>query len=236
MTDATPHTVLLVEDDAALRETTQMVLERQGFHVDAVADGNAAVDALSVSWPEVVLLDLMLPGMDGISVTRWIRERSSVPIIIITARGEPIDEIAGLEAGADDYVVKPFDGPALAARLRAALRRASMSSAPSASAGPAPDIQDLGDGLLLDRSALEATRDGETLPLTPTEMRLLTEFADNRGVALSRTHLLERVWGSMWAGDGAGRMVDVHIQRLRAKVGAEMIETVRGHGYRLRRS
>ncbi len=233
MTDTPRPTVLLVEDDAALRETTQMVLERQGFTVAAVGDGNAAVDTLEGSWPDVVLLDLMLPGMDGISVTRWIRERSMVPIVMITARGEPIDEVAGLEAGADDYVVKPFDGAALAARLRAVLRRSAMHGAGPADA--AGDAQDLGGGLTLDRSALEATRDGAVVPLTPTEMRLLTEFADNPGVALSRTHLLERVWGSMWAGDGAERMVDVHSQRLRAKIGAEMVETVRGHGYRLRR-
>ncbi len=234
MTDIPRPTVLLVEDDAALRETTQMVLERQGFDVSSVGDGNAAVDALERSWPDVVLLDLMLPGMDGISVTRWIRERSMVPIVMITARGEPIDEVAGLEAGADDYVVKPFDGAALSARLRAVLRRSAMHAAEPAA--PVTDVQALGGGLLLDRAALEATRDGQVVPLTPTEMRLLTEFADNPGVALSRTHLLERVWGSMWAGDGAGRMVDVHIQRLRAKVGADTVETVRGHGYRLRRT
>ena len=233
MTDHPRPTILLVEDDAALRETTEMVLVRQGFDVSSVGDGNAAVDALDAAWPDVVLLDLMLPGLDGISVTRWIRERSQVPIVMITARGEPIDEIAGLEAGADDYVVKPFDGPALAARLRAVLRRASFQPAPRQASGAR--AQDLGDGVALDRAALEATRDGRVLPLTPTEMRLLTEFGDNAGVALSRTHLLEKVWGSMWAGDGAGRMVDVHVQRLRQKVGAEMVETVRGHGYRLRR-
>lgn len=231
MADAT-HRILLVEDDAALREATSLVLERQGFQVDSVGDGNAAIDALSRSWPDVVLLDLMLPGLDGISVTRWIRERSQVPIVIITARGEPIDEIAGLEAGADDYVVKPFDSPALAARLRAVLRRTHRAVDDSDTSS----AQDLGEGVTLDRAALEARRDGDVLALTPTEMRLLIELADNRGVALSRTHLLEEVWGSMWAGDGAGRMVDVHIQRLRQKVGPELVETVRGHGYRLRRA
>lgn len=217
MADAT-HRILLVEDDAALREATSLVLERQGFQVDSVGDGNAAIDALSRSWPDVVLLDLMLPGLDGISVTRWIRE--------------PIDEIAGLEAGADDYVVKPFDSPALAARLRAVLRRTHRAVDDSDTSS----AQDLGEGVTLDRAALEARRDGDVLALTPTEMRLLIELADNRGVALSRTHLLEEVWGSMWAGDGAGRMVDVHIQRLRQKVGPELVETVRGHGYRLRRA
>lgn len=218
--------LLLVEDDDALRETTALVLEQHGFSVAATADGESALAVLERQLPDAIVLDVMLPGIDGISLTRSIRERAlAVPIVLLTARDHPLDIVSGLEAGADDYVVKPFDSPVLAARLRAAIRRA---------APPTADVRrhTIGD-LEIDLAAMRVERSGTPLALTPTEMRLLTEFVTRRGVVLSRDQLVESVWGYDWVGDT--RLVDVHIQRLRAKIGATAITTVRGYGYRFER-
>lgn len=226
MTDPAAPLVLHVEDDAALRETTCLVLQQHGFVVTSVPDGPSGLACLEQTSPDVVLLDVMLPGLDGISLTRRIRERFELPIVLLTARGDPLDVVAGLEAGADDYVVKPFDGPVLAARLRAVMRRTRPRDT--------SDVKRIRVGdLEIDLDAVSVVRHGQALALTPTEMRLLTELAEHRGLVLSRDQLLERVWGYDWAGDT--RLVDVHVQRLRAKIGDGLIITVRGHGYRMDR-
>jgi DNA-binding response OmpR family regulator len=214
--------VLLIEDDPTIREMTRMTLERDGFVVETASDGQAGIDAFDRGIPDVVLLDVMLPGMDGVTVCRRIRARSVVPIVMLSARTDPIDVVLGLEAGADDYVTKPFEPPILAARLRAVLRRASRLAE--------GDRLRFGD-LEIDPKGMVVTRDGLVLSLTPTEYRLLLELAENVGIVLTREQLLENVWGYVWSGDT--RLVDMHVRRLRGKIGADAIETVRGAGYKL---
>jgi DNA-binding response OmpR family regulator len=222
--------ILMVEDDAVIREATQLTLERHGYDVTTAEDGLEAIESFEKIHPDAVMLDIMLPGLDGISVCRRIRETSTVPIVMVSARGDALDVVLGLEAGADDYVTKPFDTQVLVARLRAVLRRAVVDpDRPAPSSGAT--VESFGD-LELDREALEVRRGGSTVQLTPTELKLLIEFANNPGVVLSRSTLLQRVWDYEWGGDG--RLVDVHLQRLRTKIGADRIETVRGFGYKLR--
>ncbi|WP_112247077.1 two-component system response regulator CseB [Kribbella monticola] len=222
--------ILMVEDDAVIREATQLTLERHGYDVTTAEDGLEAIESFEKIHPDAVMLDIMLPGLDGISVCRRIRETSTVPIVMVSARGDALDVVLGLEAGADDYVTKPFDTQVLVARLRAVLRRAVADpERPAPSTGST--VESFGD-LELDREALEVRRGGSTVQLTPTELKLLIEFANNPGVVLSRSTLLQRVWDYEWGGDG--RLVDVHLQRLRTKIGADRIETVRGFGYKLR--
>jgi DNA-binding response OmpR family regulator len=222
--------ILMVEDDAVIREATQLTLERHGYDVTTAEDGLEAIESFEKIHPDAVMLDIMLPGLDGISVCRRIRETSTVPIVMVSARGDALDVVLGLEAGADDYVTKPFDTQVLVARLRAVMRRAVADPAqPTQAAGAT--VESFGD-LELDREALEVRRAGTTVQLTPTELKLLIEFANNPGVVLSRSTLLQRVWDYEWGGDG--RLVDVHLQRLRTKIGADRIETVRGFGYKLR--
>jgi len=222
--------ILMVEDDAVIREATQLTLERHGYDVTTAEDGLEAIDRCDKLRPDAVMLDIMLPGLDGISVCRRIRESSTVPIVMVSARGDALDVVLGLEAGADDYVTKPFDTQVLVARLRAVMRRAvSDPERPAPATGSG--VESFGD-LELDREALEVRRGGATVQLTPTELKLLIEFANNPGVVLSRSTLLQRVWDYEWGGDG--RLVDVHLQRLRTKIGADRIETVRGFGYKLR--
>ena len=216
------HTILLVEDDATIREMTQLSLERDGFVVDTAADGPAGLEAFRAGSPDLVLLDVMLPGLDGVSVCRAIRESSVVPVVMLTARTDAVDVVLGLEAGADDYVTKPFEPSVLAARLRAVLRRGPR-------AAPQQPLR-FGD-LEIDPLGMVVTRDGQELSLTPTEYRLLLMLAENAGVVLGRERLLEEVWGYVWAGDT--RLVDMHVRRLRGKVGSEVIETVRGAGYKM---
>jgi DNA-binding response OmpR family regulator len=216
------HTILLVEDDATIREMTQLSLERDGFVVDTAADGPAGLEAFRAGSPDLVLLDVMLPGLDGVSVCRAIRESSVVPVVMLTARTDAVDVVLGLEAGADDYVTKPFEPSVLAARLRAVLRRVTR-------AAPAQPLR-FGD-LEIDPLGMAVTRGGEELSLTPTEYRLLLMLAENAGVVLGRERLLEEVWGYVWAGDT--RLVDMHVRRLRGKVGHDAIETVRGAGYKM---
>ncbi|MET7511081.1 two-component system response regulator CseB [Streptomyces albidoflavus] len=235
------HThVLFVEDDDVIREATQLALERVGFRVTAMPDGLSGLEAFRADRPDIALLDVMVPGMDGVSLCRRIRDESTVPVIMLSARADSIDVVLGLEAGADDYVTKPFDGSVLVARIRAVLRRFGHAAGAQGarteeepSAGPAED-----DGLLrfgdleLDTEGMVVRRAGTPVALTPTEMRLLLEFSAAPGTVLSRDKLLERVWDYGWGGDT--RVVDVHVQRLRAKIGQERIETVRGFGYKLR--
>jgi DNA-binding response OmpR family regulator len=219
------YVVLLVEDDDRLREVTAAALGKDGFAVGASADGIAGLEAFRARRPNVVLLDVMLPRMDGVSVCRAIRAQSLTPIVMLSARSDPIDVVLGLEAGADDYVTKPFDTSVLGARLRAVLRRSERSVSPT-------PIR-IG-GFEIDEAAMLVQRDGERVPLTTTEFRLLADLARNAGIVRTRPALLSDVWGYEWAGDT--RLVDVHVQRLRAKLDADLIETVRGVGYRLVRA
>jgi DNA-binding response OmpR family regulator len=219
-----PYRILLVEDDATIREMTQLSLQRDGFAVETAADGPAGLDAFRADPPDLVLLDLMLPGLDGVSVCRAIRESSVVPVVMLTARSDALDVVVGLEAGADDYVTKPFEPAVLAARLRAVLRRATR---------PEPASPLRFGTLEIDPLGMVVRREGEEISLTPTEYRLLLMLAENAGIVLSRERLLEEVWGYVWAGDT--RLVDMHVRRLRGKVGHDAIETVRGAGYKMAR-
>lgn len=221
--------MLFVEDDPVIRQATADYLARNGFDVVTAEDGDAGLEAWRESEPVLALLDVMLPGMDGVSLCRAIRAESQIPVILMSARSDPIDVVMGLEAGADDYVTKPFEPAVLAARLRAALRRVAPADEDR------PATVQVG-ALVVDREGYEVTRAGEVLALTPTEYRLLIEFVDNIGMALDRATLLDRVWGYGWAGDT--RLVDVHVQRLRAKIeedpaAPELVQTVRGVGYKL---
>jgi DNA-binding response OmpR family regulator len=229
MTETRLPRMLFVEDDPVIRQATADYLSRNGFDVVTAEDGDAGLAAWQANEPVLALLDVMLPGMDGVSLCRAIRAESQIPVILMSARSDPIDVVMGLEAGADDYVTKPFEPAVLAARLRAALRRVAPADEDR------PATVQVG-ALLVDREGYEVTRDGEPLALTPTEYRLLIEFVDNVGMALDRATLLDRVWGYGWAGDT--RLVDVHVQRLRAKIevdpaSPELVQTVRGVGYKL---
>lgn len=230
--------VLFVEDDDVIREATQLALERDGFRVTAMPDGLSGLTAFRANRPDIALLDVMVPGLDGVSLCRRIRDESTVPVIMLSARADSIDVVLGLEAGADDYVTKPFDGAVLVARIRAVLRRFGHASGPNGGGQQADRAAQADDAVLrfgdleVDTEGMEVRRGGEPVALTPTEMRLLLEFSDAPGTVLSRDRLLERVWDYGWGGDT--RVVDVHVQRLRGKIGQDRIETVRGFGYKLR--
>ncbi|MFI6702627.1 two-component system response regulator CseB [Streptomyces sp. NPDC050509] len=231
--------VLFVEDDDVIREATQLALERDGFAVTAMPDGLSGLEAFRANRPDIALLDVMVPGLDGVSLCRRIRDESTVPVIMLSARADSIDVVLGLEAGADDYVTKPFDGAVLVARIRAVLRRFGHAGGPAGEpGGPGgqgePDehgVLSFGD-LEIDTEGMEVRRSGARVALTPTEMRLLLEFSAAPGTVLSRDKLLERVWDYGWGGDT--RVVDVHVQRLRTKIGQDRIDTVRGFGYKLK--
>ncbi|MFK4225917.1 two-component system response regulator CseB [Streptomyces sp. NPDC019890] len=224
--------LLLVEDDEVIRNTVRMLLERYGFTVSTAADGLSGLEIFLERRPDLLLLDVMLPELDGIGLCRRIRELSLAPILMMSARGDALDVVSGLEAGADDYVVKPCESAVLVARIRSLLRRASFTPAPADADGADTSTMTFGD-LTIDTRGMEVHRAGQPLALTPTELRMLLEFAASPGVVLERRTLLSRVWDHAWHGDT--RVVDLHVQRLRAKIGAERIETVRGFGYKLRR-
>ncbi len=220
--------VLVVEDDRSVRETATLLLERAGLRVTAVGDGLQALDALAGHRFDLVLLDVMLPSVDGFEVCRTIRRDSQIPIVILTARSDVADVVAGLELGADDYLTKPFQPAELLARVRAALRRPTAD-------GSAPHlrIQDLD----IDAPGFRVTQSGRPIDLTATEFRLLVELARSAERVVSREALLERVWGYDYLGDS--RLVDMAVKRLRDKLGDDArdpryITTVRGAGYRLR--
>ncbi len=225
--------VLFVEDDDVIREATQLALERDGFKVTAVPDGIVGLESFRARQPDIALLDVMVPGLDGVSLCRRIRDESTVPVIMLSARADSIDVVLGLEAGADDYVTKPFDAAVLVARIRAVLRRFGHATANARADSSAEDDGSLRFGdLEIDTDGMEVRRGGEPVSLTPTEMRLLLEFSAAPGSVLSRDRLLTSVWDYDWGGDT--RVVDVHVQRLRTKIGQDRIETVRGFGYKLR--
>ncbi|MFI1419077.1 two-component system response regulator CseB [Streptomyces sp. NPDC020731] len=225
--------VLFVEDDDVIREATQLTLERDGFAVTAMPDGLSGLEAFRTDRPDIALLDVMVPGLDGVSLCRRIRDESMVPVIMLSARADAIDVVLGLEAGADDYVTKPFDSAVLVARIRAVLRRFGRANGGREDADGPDDGGVLAFGELeVDTGGMEVRRAGEPVALTPTEMRLLLEFSAAPGTVLSRDKLLERVWEYGWGGDT--RVVDVHVQRLRTKIGQDRIETVRGFGYKLK--
>ncbi|MEV7655692.1 two-component system response regulator CseB [Streptomyces anulatus] len=229
-----PVSVLVVEDDATIRRAVQLALERYGYRVAVAADGLSGLEAFRAGAHDVLILDVMLPELDGIGLCHRIREESPVPVLMMSARGDALDVVAGLEAGADDYVIKPVDTAVMVARIRALLRRATFrpeAEDPAAGkSGRADHILVFGD-LSVDTLGMEVRRAGETVSLTPTELRLLLEFAAAPGSVLDRRRLLRDVWDYGWEGDT--RVVDLCVLRLRKKIGSGRIETVRGFGYKL---
>ena len=221
--------ILLVEDDPGIRAALGLALEDEGYEVLQAPNGRLGMSMANSESPDLVLLDLRLPDLSGFDVCREIRQASNVPIIIVTAQTDTHDLVAGLEAGADDYVTKPVNVKELAARIRAALRRLVREVS-----GRAPDVTRFGD-VELRRSAGIVMKAGVEVALTKTELRLLIEFADHPEMVLSRDQLLERVWGYEYLGDS--RLVDAHIRRLRVKIedtpnDPRFITTARGLGYR----
>ncbi|HEY2330899.1 MAG TPA: response regulator transcription factor [Acidimicrobiales bacterium] len=223
-----PTHILTVEDDERIRSAVRMALEDEGWEVSEAASGEEAVASFEVLPADVVLLDLMLPGIDGFEVCRTLRRQSDVPIVMVTARTDTHDVVAGLEAGADDYLTKPFQPKELSARIRALLRRARPAESGRAQLR-------FGDLVVIpDEGVVRLS--GTDLHLTKTEFRLLCELASAPGRIFSREQLLERVWGYDFFGDG--RLVDVHVRRLRTKIEPDAahpryVLTVRGLGYKL---
>ena len=219
--------ILLIEDDDAVRISLAKALGRYGHDVVAAPTGEEGVRLCQERSPELVVLDVMLPGMDGFDACRRIRSSHTVPIVMLTARGDDIDVVSGLEAGADDYVVKPVEPRVMDARIRAVLRRGT----PDTSARACTTHGDL----VIDRAAMTVTRSGRPVTLTPTELRLLLELSRTPGQVLSRQQLLQSVWEHSYLGDS--RLVDNGVQRLRAKIEPDAgdpayVQTVRGFGYR----
>jgi DNA-binding response OmpR family regulator len=217
--------VLLVEDDPAARQGLELALRRLGYGVRPAGTGEAALHALGEGAADVVVLDVMLPGLDGFEVCRRLRRDSDVPVIMLTARSDDFDIVGGLEAGADDYVVKPVEPRVLDVRIRAVLRRLARAGAPAETYGE----------LMIDRASLIVRRDGREVSLTPIELRLLLVLSGSPRQVFSREQLLDLVWEHDYLGDS--RLVDACVQRLRAKIETDTadpryIQTVRGFGYR----
>lgn len=217
--------ILVVDDDPAVAESLTMRLQLEGYDVDAVGDGEAAVAAFHTQVPDLIILDLMLPGMDGIEVCRMIRAESGVPIVMLTARSETDELVRGLEAGADDYVIKPPNSDELLARIRARLRSSSIEP------GSILRVVDL----VIDTTGHTVRRDDQQILLTPLEFSLLVALAKRPGEVFTRERLLKEVWEYQHAADT--RLVNVHVQRLRSKIEKdpehpEIVITVRGIGYK----
>ena len=226
-----PTRILLVEDDEEIAEPLIFGLQKEGCEVLHAADGLQGLALARRSQPDLVLLDVMLPGLDGFRLCRTLREESAVPIIMLTARGQELDRVMGLEIGADDYVVKPFSFRELMARVRAALRRREIDRGEQSVAAEQLAIGEV----TLDRAARLVWRGREQVELTPREFNLLAALMERPGHAVSRAELFDRVWGETWIGDP--RTLDVHIRWLREKLETDpsaprYIQTVRGYGYR----
>jgi DNA-binding response OmpR family regulator len=233
--------VLVVEDEPSLVETLQYSLARQGYAVSVAMDGYAGLECARKEKPDLIILDVMLPRMDGFEVCRVLRQETSTPILMLTARTDEVDKIVGLEVGADDYLTKPFSMRELMARVKALLRRVRLvreEMAQTAASAPQADFpmeQMVFDDLIIDLSGREVRVANQIIHLKPKEFDLLVFLARNRGIVLSRELALERVWG--WEYDGGSRTVDVHVRWLREKIEREpssptRIVTVRGIGYR----
>ena len=224
--------ILVVEDDPNLLETLRYNLHKEGYDVITASDGEQAIKVARKDKPDLILLDIMLPGMNGFEVCRVLRKEMAVPILMLTARTDETDKIVGLEIGADDYMTKPFSMRELMARVRAMLRRTKMAEVPQA--GKTTSIK-IGN-LEVDAARHRASLSGEALELSPKEFDLLAFLAKNKSLVFSREHLLEKVWGYDYAGDT--RTVDVHIRWLRQKIEPDPahpvhLVTIRGTGYKL---
>ncbi len=227
------NSLLFIEDDTAIRSALRLALEDEGYVIVEAKDGAEGLAKFAESAPDLVLLDLRLPDISGFEVCRQLRQHSIVPIIMVTAQTDTHDLVAGLEAGADDYVTKPVVAKELAARIRAALRRTHLVD--MTGSVPPTRITRFGD-IELNRELNVVSKSGIEVRLTKTEFNLLCEFADHPGMVMSRDQLLERVWGYEYLGDS--RLVDAHIRRLRVKIedqpmNPSLIHTVHGMGYRL---
>ena len=232
-----PETILVVEDEPALRDTLPYNLKKDGFTVESVGDGRAALDSARNLKPDLIILDIMLPELDGFEVARILRKEMTTPILMLTARDDEIDRVVGLEVGADDYLTKPFSMRELMARVKAQLRRTRLLQEEMAKSGANQVKQEkltFGD-LVVNLTRREVTLHGEPIQLKPQEYELLVFFAEHKGQMLSREFILERVWG--WDFIGDSRTVDVHVRWLRQKIEDDpgnpvRIITVRGGGYR----
>lgn len=231
--------ILIVEDELTLQETLAYNLKRQGYEVEVAGDGEAALATARMSRPNLIVLDIMLPGIDGFEVCRILRQEMNTPVLMLTARDDEIDRVVGLEVGADDYMTKPFSMRELVARVKAMLRRVRLvreevSAEKSTDAGSSPQLL-VFDNLTIDLNRREVRLQGQPLSLKPKEYELLLFLAQHRGQVLSREYILQRVWGWDYIGDS--RTVDVHIRWLREKIESDSgnpnrIVTVRGAGYR----
>ncbi|MEJ5202257.1 MAG: response regulator transcription factor [Anaerolineales bacterium] len=230
--------ILIVEDEITLQETLAYNLKRQGYEVETAADGTTALQIARQSHPDLIVLDIMLPGMDGFEVCRLLRQEMSTPILMLTAKDDEIDRVVGLEVGADDYMTKPFSMRELIARIKAMLRRVRMIKEELEKTEPSlsPPLQKLiFDNLIIDTYRHEVRLNDQILIVKPKEYELLLFLAQHRGQVLSREYILERVWGWDYIGDS--RTVDVHVRWLREKIESDpanpsRIVTVRGAGYR----
>jgi len=234
-----PETILVVEDEPSLQETLVYNLEKNGYRVEAAGDGRSALAAARRLKPDLLILDIMLPELDGFEVTKILRKEMSTPILMLTARDDEIDRVVGLEVGADDYLIKPFSMRELLARVKAQLRRTQLlreELGKVRSGDSSSPLDTLAfDNLIINQTRREVTLDEQVLPLKPKEYDLLLFFAEHRSQMLTREFILERVWGWDYIGDS--RTVDVHVRWLRQKIekdsaNPQRIITVRGGGYR----
>ncbi len=220
-----PGTILVVDDEKNIVQLARIYLQNEGFRVEAANDGKQALEKAKSVRPDLIVLDIMMPEMNGLDVVRELRKTTKVPVIMLTARGEDIDRIIGLEVGADDYMAKPFNPRELVARVKAVLRRSQGER-------DTPEVIEAG-GLRIDAASREVTLDGKALTLRAKEFELLSAFAQHKGIVLDRERLLRMVWGTDYYGDS--RTIDVHVAWLREKLGEASVKitTVWGVGYKL---